>query len=230
MTNNYKPWKLAIAPAYALALWAFNFFVTKQYFWAAVDAAALFLICAMTGYWLQRWRGGKIPSIWREGGRGGPQKRWVFLEKFEIPDPRDPARNHFTRYRIFQCPWFGWYAHHFEAPDERVFHDHPWHFISIIFNKGWYIEQIAGRRDNGGVMGGYPKRHGFGSINIKKAKTYHYVSRVSPGGVWSMLLVSKRVQDWGFGDVNGWTPHAKHEMAQRADEAMRLRREMKEMR
>ena len=104
----------------------------------------------------------------------------------------------FIRYTLAKTPWFAVYLHRFFRGDiDRCLHDHPWPFISVVL-KGGYWEVMSD---------GYHWRRP-GSILWRPAKTAH---RIECGpGTWSLVVVGRRVRDWGFYTPSGWQKWRPH--------------------
>lgn len=72
------------------------------------------------------------------------------------------------------------------SDDKRYFHDHPWHFITLVLKGGYTDVSLSGRD----VLSA-------GNIRFRHALHQHYVE-VPPGGAWTILLTSMPVRNWGF--------------------------------
>lgn len=83
------------------------------------------------------------------------------------------------------------FLHHILAADEPIFHDHPWHFRSIILSGG-YDERTT---PDGNI------RYSVGDVIFHSASTCHYITRVLPD-TWTMVFTGPKIRDWGF-MVNG---------------------------
>lgn len=91
--------------------------------------------------------------------------------------------------------------HHIKRPDlDRNMHDHPWDARTVIL-RGWYVEEReakcpgCGREVDTFIRNrGDTAKIGFGE--------FHNITHVSPGGVWTMFIMSKYRGVWGF-KVNG---------------------------
>lgn len=101
--------------------------------------------------------------------------------------------------------------HHIIRPDvDRHLHDHPWNARTIVLS-GWYVEErpvsacdASDIANHGGFLKpaddgvrielyrnrGYTGRLLFGE--------YHRISRVSPGGVYTMFITWRKRGTWGF--------------------------------
>lgn len=100
--------------------------------------------------------------------------------------------------------------HHIVEPDQdRHLHDHPFNFRSVVLS-GWYVEQcLFGQLDERAaaqVDGVADDLYGTRAIrHLKAGDTYrsaagrmHRIDGVSEGGAWSLFVMGRRVQDWGF--------------------------------
>jgi hypothetical protein len=88
-------------------------------------------------------------------------------------------------------PWlpFSVRIHHIALPDEdRDLHDHPFNYRTIIL-RGWYVEESI-----------YGKLHqrDAGHTVANTAQTFHRIAQVSPGGVWTLFIMGRRINGWGF--------------------------------
>jgi len=80
-------------------------------------------------------------------------------------------------------------VHHILRADlEDYIHDHPGSFRTIIL-KGWYIEEDAeGKKEV--RTAGYTGR--------ANAERLHRIDEVSKGGVWTVFIMGKHFNRWGF--------------------------------
>ncbi len=105
-------------------------------------------------------------------------------------------------------------VHHIVRPDpDRHLHDHPFNFRSIVLD-GWYVEerpftQLTDRealRIDGLVEDEDGTRAlttiTAGSTYSAQATRWHRISRLSDGGAWSLFIMGRRINGWGF-LVNG---------------------------
>lgn len=113
----------------------------------------------------------------------------------------------------FECPWFGVFLHHIEAPDPTPdLHDHPWPFGSFIL-KGGYTEQRCATKDAQhlaqtdhfdrpglppGARGYENKRKRWSWKTIDLA-TCHTITDV-PESTWTLVFRGPKRKDrqWGF--------------------------------
>jgi hypothetical protein len=72
------------------------------------------------------------------------------------------------------------------SDDKRHFHDHPWHFITLVL-RGSYTDVSPSGRDE----------LRMGSVRFRRATHRHYVE-VPLGGALTVILTSPPVRNWGF--------------------------------
>ena len=110
-------------------------------------------------------------------------RRWWVMPKWCLRfDPKCGA--------LMPKPWlpFSIRLHHIVRPDaDRHLHDHPFNFRSILL-QGWYVEL---RPDGGRTITA-------GETYRAPATRWHRISQLSEGGVWSLFIMGRRVNDWGF--------------------------------
>lgn len=83
--------------------------------------------------------------------------------------------------------------HHIRSADwDRDLHDHPANYRTILL-RGCYVEQD---------VYGTKRVYISGSTRGAKAETFHRISEVSEGGVWTIFIMTKKCNSWGF-LVNG---------------------------
>ncbi len=128
-----------------------------------------------------------------------------------------------SRYRIVgsmtgRHPWFPFtaYLHRFHRPDQdRDLHNHPWPWaVSLVL--------VGGYREIRHVPGSVPSRLlnqptlsrwlTAGMLNVLHGNTFHRVAELAPEETWTLFLVARKVQAWGY-DVPGrgfvpWRQHA----------------------
>lgn len=133
--------------------------------------------------WLQR-RAERTPYFDIYGSDGSLyMRRWWLLPKWCMD---------FDSRRGYPMPkqWmpFSIRLHHIMRPDaDRHLHDHPFNFRSILL-QGWYVEL---RPDGGRTITA-------GETYRAPATRWHRISQLSEGGVWSLFIMGRRVNDWGF--------------------------------
>lgn len=88
--------------------------------------------------------------------------------------------------------------HHIMKPDhDRDLHSHPFHFKSHIL-EGWYDEQGPGGivvRRTAGTSCETPRS--CDPLDPFKAY-YHRINEVSPGGVWTLFMMTPNTEQWWF--------------------------------
>lgn len=72
------------------------------------------------------------------------------------------------------------------SDDKRFFHDHPWHFVTLVL-RGSYTDVSEAGRD---VLK-------LGSVRFRRATHRHYVE-VPPGGALTVLIATAKTREWGF--------------------------------
>lgn len=96
----------------------------------------------------------------------------------------------FTRWLPFSIR-----VHHILRPDaDEDLHDHPWNWRTVIL-RGWYIEE-----DEFGEL----HHRGTGETVARQAHQLHRITEVSPGGVWTLFIMGRKLNRWGF--VTGSPP------------------------
>lgn len=79
--------------------------------------------------------------------------------------------------------------HHIRSEDwDRDIHDHPADYRTILL-RGWYMEQdIYGNK----------RMFNAGQTRTARAETFHRITEISPGGVWTIFIMAKKRNSWGF--------------------------------
>ena len=79
--------------------------------------------------------------------------------------------------------------HHILREDRDPYlHDHPWNWRTLVI-KGWYCEEDA--------YGDIHYRQA-GSTIARQASEIHRIIAVSEGGVWTIFIMKRKRQSWGF--------------------------------
>ncbi len=91
------------------------------------------------------------------------------------------------RWHIFKCSLFKIYLHKFIRSDDRIFHDHPKHFISI------------------GIWGGYDEQTPEGWNRFRSPWIRHFPPEYKHRVVlnydkpcWTVVIVGKHKKQWSF--------------------------------
>lgn len=147
--------------------------------------------------------------------------RWRFFYRRDIPDLVDPDDIYLTRWKILETPWFGIYLHRIRRPDnDRNLHDHPWPFLTLILRNG-YVESFAPflarattyarlRRDVDPLYAPPARRVWYPfTVHVMRRGQFHAITRfLHPDrDVWSLVLVGRRSNDWGYATPEGFVGH-----------------------
>lgn len=82
--------------------------------------------------------------------------------------------------------------HHINRPDhDRDLHNHPFEYRTFVV-RGWYTEVYLNAQ---GVEVTRTIRAGQ---TVHSGGTFHRITAVSPGGVWTVFVMSKNTGKWGF--------------------------------
>ena len=153
--------------------------------------------------------------------------RWALAHRTDIMDMEDPTSVYLTRWRLFECPWFGVYLHAIRINDsDRHIHSHPWGFWSFVL-RGGYVEagphrldvtslwtdcedpsvqeeRLAARRaldrpteHEGSPIWGRTRSWRPGSLHRVRPGEFHSVLRLFHFPTWTIIFVGRR-------DARGW--------------------------
>jgi hypothetical protein len=145
----------------------------------------------MERFWLLRIG---MPRGWQD------MERTVQKLQRRAKDPflSDAARAHLQRQiddlRVALYPRFGIRVHRIVSSDDRVFHDHPWNFASLIL-RGGYNEVTPITPD--GVTG-FVRRYEAGSFRRMRASQWHYLTLTPGEEAWTLFITGRKRQSWGF--------------------------------
>jgi len=79
--------------------------------------------------------------------------------------------------------------HHIHTEDyDRKYHDHPADYRTFIM-EGWYVESD---------LFGVARLFGAGTTRCARAETFHKITEVSPGGLFTIFIMGKKRLEWGF--------------------------------
>ncbi|MEZ0317120.1 MAG: hypothetical protein ACAH10_09520 [Methylophilaceae bacterium] len=79
--------------------------------------------------------------------------------------------------------------HHIQSEDwDRDYHDHPSWYRTII-KTGWYKEKD--------IYGNIHLRQ-QGETKTATADTFHRITEISEGGVWTIFIMGRKTNEWGF--------------------------------
>ncbi len=127
------------------------------------------------------------------------------------------ARPYLTRWKVAECRDRKVFLHHFQDSDADEPHDHPWNFTSLIL-AGGYWERTPARHwvDNPdmGASGCATIREQWfapGRWLVRPARWIHSVRIPDGKSAWTLLVIGKKLQPWGFWcPVGGWIPWRQH--------------------
>jgi hypothetical protein len=97
--------------------------------------------------------------------------------------------------------WLGARLHLIESSDDdRAYHDHPWWFITIILNGGYWEHRPEREPLFGDVLEDFDVRtwHGPGSILIRRASDWHRLELPEGGSACTVFIHGTRRNGWGF--------------------------------
>ncbi|BCM88761.1 hypothetical protein IAD21_00603 [Abditibacteriota bacterium] len=110
-------------------------------------------------------------------------------------DARGDAQSaYLTRYTLVSGRLGQLCLHVFYRSDADDLHDHPWNFWTLILWRG-YIEQTPTSK----------RRVWPGMLLYRPAKHRHRVQLINGRKAVTLVLMTKRVRDWGFFTPQGWT-------------------------
>lgn len=141
--------------------------------------------------------------------RGGPDEVYfyflgilLFIREV-IPHPDGSI--YMIRYKLFQTKWARLFLHNFYTSDgDRDFHDHPFHFASVILWPG-YKEHT-----DKGVSRKFP-----GMLLLRKAAHRHAVELFKRHDgteykTWTLVFLTGKVREWGFHTKDGFVHNLKY--------------------
>lgn len=109
--------------------------------------------------------------------------RWWIMPKFLLTEDENG-----DSYPYKWLPWVIRLQHIADADRERHKHDHPSSYRSIILDNWYYEEDIYG----------IERLYKAGFTRKANALTFHRITRVAPGGTWTIFIMSRKCNDWGF--------------------------------
>lgn len=90
------------------------------------------------------------------------------------------------------------YLHHFRCDDPEAVHNHPRTFVSFLF-WGSYEEEFL-------EADGTLSRRTLRAPNLRRFAPEHAHRITRCRGAWSLVLVGRKRQDWGFRSDDSWVP------------------------
>lgn len=128
---------------------------------------------------------------------GYMDRYWLFNRYSEI------GSSNLIRRRFQKLPSIR--VHHILRADTADhLHDHPWNARTIIL-KGWYDE--VKENDNSFLVTHRREAGDTATINFGE---YHHISKVSPGGVWTLFFTWEYMGTWGFLVDGKKVPHTEY--------------------
>ena len=124
--------------------------------------------------------------------------------------------------RLLQLADISIRVHHIAGEDrDRHMHDHPGAFVSVIL-RGWYVERMPlkltvgmGAHWNGEVEFGRQRMRGQYSVTLKQAYDRHQITLVPEGGAWTLFIMFRRTNEWGFYTPRGKVPSREYRSTNR---------------
>lgn len=122
------------------------------------------------------------------------RRLWWRLIGFETIDGNGACPVYLYRWRLFACPWWKVYLHHFVGDDWSIDpHDHPKAFTSIGL-RGWYVEEVYNK--DGARLASLEWRAPW--FRRFPATHVHRIRAAHTGGCWTLVVVGKSAREWGF--------------------------------
>lgn len=125
----------------------------------------------------------RTPYFHIAGEEGIYMRRWWLMPRWTLKVDE--------RGNLMPKAWmpFSVRVHHICLPDhDRDLHDHPFNYRTVILRCGYVEEDIFG------VM----RPRIPGDTVSATAQTFHRIAYVGPGGVWTLFIMGRRVNPWGF--------------------------------
>lgn len=116
--------------------------------------------------------------------------KWVVWGKQVITGPNG-GTVYLKRWILFRCPLFQVMVHKFHRGDERVPHDHPWPFVSLVL-WGKYYERLGEHCDYEWLT------RRAGTLAFRRATDRHYVDLPAGRHCWTLVITGRRQRKWGF--------------------------------
>jgi hypothetical protein len=124
--------------------------------------------------------------------------------KIVLSDKSSPV--YLIRWSLFSCPWFSIKLHNIQLSDDDCMHDHPWSFLSLILNGGYYEHTPAHWLSDGPVK----KWYGPGRLLWRPSPWVHKLEIPEGKQAWTLVVTFKRKRDWGFITPSGWVQWSKY--------------------
>lgn len=112
----------------------------------------------------------------------------------------DVDQPYLTRWVLLESRWLKIFLHVFHRSDhDRVLHDHPWAFLSVILWRGYLEETPTGK-----------SRKWPGMILFRPAHWTHRVALVDGKPAVSLVICGPHQRPWGFYTPQGWIHWAEY--------------------
>jgi hypothetical protein len=152
-------------------------------------------------------------------------ERWKFMSRKVIGREDNPM---LIRWRLIQTPIGGIYLHFIHREDlDRMPHDHPWTFASIVLRGGYQEEFWPEARLIGQEDGHREDLRDFtrGRFHLFRQRSAHRIVYCRPHTT-TLVLVGRKNRTWGFYDgqgrfidwrdyhepPGGWSPHQRRQL------------------
>lgn len=129
-----------------------------------------------------------------------------FKDRKRIILDRDGDVPYLVRYYLFlkdrvNFP-FNFTLHKVLRSDEKVLHDHPWAYATLIL-RGGYWENVPVISQEGDVIGSKGIWRGPGHFRYRKSDDLHWLAlgKDKAGNeipCWSLFYMGKKAKSWGF--------------------------------
>jgi hypothetical protein len=101
-----------------------------------------------------------------------------------------------TRWILLETRFGNLYLHVFHRSDYRVFHDHPWDFVSLILWRG-YIEDVRREQYIPSVIYSVSRKWP-GMLLFRRAEHQHHVVLINEKPAVSLVFTRPKRRIWGF--------------------------------
>ena len=115
----------------------------------------------------------------------------LYMDRFWLFNPYPDTGASGADRRRWQFP-ISIRIHHIVLPDQdRDLHDHPWNARTVIL-RGWYREVRSADPYE------WPIRRNPGDTATLAYGEFHRITRVAPGGAWTLFISGPYRGTWGF--------------------------------
>jgi hypothetical protein len=113
----------------------------------------------------------ELAALWNCGKTPKPRLRWlptVYLHRFHMPDP------------------------------DRYCHNHPWWGKGMVLTGGYQELRLVNDPEKDDHFDYRVRTLRPGQVQLVTPKTFHRVQKLHADQVWTVFMVGKRVQRWGY--------------------------------